>query len=57
MRAAASVALAVLLCGGCSKEPSFDEAFNQQSANVQAKADLMQAELSNQLNAANAGHE
>ncbi len=43
--------MALLLSGGCSKEPSFDEAFNQHAADIEARADGMQRDLTNQLNA------
>jgi len=55
MRSLAGLAgFVLLLCGGCSKEPTFDESFNQHSADIEAHADKIQTELSNQLNASSA---
>ncbi len=49
MRAAALLLLAV---AGCSREPSFDERYDEQADNLANKADRLEADLRNQLDAA-----
>ena len=54
MPARATIWAALLLCGGCSQEPGFNEAFNAQGAAIEQRAATMQNELSNQMNAVSA---
>ena len=43
----------LLMLAGCGNQPDFDERFRQQSDNLAAEANAIEAELGNQLAGAN----